>query len=88
MGNFGSAKRSDQTTSTGAVGSGLKFIKLFSCSTQMSTKIIMLIYVIMPTIVTIVGILTCISMINTTMNSLKAKEVNIISFQHFSFMSS
>ena len=76
-----------QTTSTGAVGvgSGPKFIKLFSCSAQMNTKIIMLINVIMPTIVTIVGIFTCISMINTTMNSLKAREVNILTFQHFSF---
>ena len=39
-------------------------IKLFSCSTQLSTKFILLINVKMPTIV---GILTFISMINTTM---------------------
>ena len=55
-------------------------IKLFSCSTQLSKKIIMLIHVKMPIIV---GILTFISMINTTLNSLKAKEVFI--FQHVSF---
>ena len=41
----------------------------------------MLIIVKMPTIV--VGILTFISMINTTLNSLKAIEVFI--FRHFSF---
>ena len=58
---------------------GPKVIKLFSCSTQLSTKIIMLINVKMPTIV---GILIFISMINTTLNSLKAREVFI--FQHFS----
>ena len=39
-----------------------KVIKLFSCSTQLSTKFILLISVKMPTIV---GILTFISMINT-----------------------
>ena len=38
-------------------------IKLFSCSTQLSTKFILLINVKMPTFV---GILTFISMINTT----------------------
>ena len=38
-------------------------IKLFSCSTQLSTKFILLINVKMPKIV---DILTCISMINTT----------------------
>ena len=42
---------------------GPEVIKLFSCSTQLSTKFILLINVIMPTIV---GILTFISMINTT----------------------
>ena len=39
-----------------------KVIKLFSCSTQLSTKFILLINVKIPTIV---GILTFISMINT-----------------------
>ena len=41
----------------------------FSCSTQLSTKFILLISVKMPTIV---GILTFISMINTTNERLKA----------------
>ena len=45
------------------VGPGPKVIKLFSCSTQLSMKFILLIDVKMPTIV---GILTFISMINTT----------------------
>ena len=40
---------------------GPAVIKLFSCSTELSTKFIMLINVKMPTIV---GILTFISMIN------------------------
>ena len=48
---------------------GLKVIKLFSCSNQLSTKFIMLINVKMPTIV---GILTFISVINTTSDGLKA----------------
>ena len=55
-------------------------IKLFSCSTQLSTKIIILVNVKMPTIV---GIVTFISMINTTSEGLKAREVFI--FQHLSF---
>ena len=42
---------------------GPEVIKLFSSSTQLSTKFILLINVKMPTIV---GILTFISMINTT----------------------
>ena len=42
---------------------GPEVIKLFSCSTQLNTKFILLINVKMPTIV---GILTFISMINTT----------------------
>ena len=42
---------------------GPEIIKLFSYSTQLSTKFILLINVKMPTIV---GILTFISMINTT----------------------
>ena len=54
--------------------------KTFLCSTHLSIKIIMLINVKMPTIV---GILTFIIMINTTSESIKAK--NIFVFQHFSF---
>ena len=51
---------------------GPKVIKLFSCSTQLSTKFILLINVKMSTIV--VGILTFISMINTTNEILKARN--------------
>ena len=46
---------------------GPEVIKLFSYSTQLSTKIILLINVKMPTIV---GILKFISMINTTSETL------------------
>ena len=60
--------------------SGLEVIKLFSCSTQLSTKFIMLINVKMPTVV---GILIFISMINATSETLKAGKVSI--FQQFSF---
>ena len=59
------------------------FVILFYVSflaTQMSMKFIMLIIVKMPTIV---GILTFISMINTTSESWKARNVFI--FQHFGF---
>ena len=59
---------------------GLEVIKLFSCSTQLSTKFILLINVKMPTIV---GILTFISRINTTSESLKARKNSV--FLHFSF---
>ena len=47
---------------------GPEVIKLFSYSTQLSTKFILLINVKMPTIV---GILTFISMISTTSEILK-----------------
>ena len=60
--------------------SGPKVIKHLSCSTQLSTKFIMLISIKMPTIV---GILTFISMISTSSDSLKASKVFI--FQHCSF---
>ena len=52
-----------------ALCSGPEVIKLFSYSTQLSTKFILLINVKMPTSV---GILTFISMINTTSERLKA----------------
>ena len=55
-------------------------IKLFPCSTQQSTKFILLINVKMPTNV---GILTFISMINTTSERLKARHVFIC--WYFSF---
>ena len=59
---------------------GLKVIKLFSCSTQLNTKFILLINVKMPTIV---GILTFISRINTTSKRIKARNVFIC--RYFSF---
>ena len=55
-------------------------IKLFSCLSQLSMKFIMLINVKMPTLV---GILTFISLIKTTSESLEAGKVFIL--QHFSF---
>ena len=60
--------------------SGLEVIKLFSCSTQLSMKFIMLISVKMPTMV---GIFTFISMINTTSERLKAR--NFFICRYFSF---
>ena len=54
-----------------SVTSGLKVIKLFSCSTQLNTKFILLINVKMPTII---GNLTFISKVNTTSESLKARK--------------
>ena len=60
--------------------SGPEVIKLFSGSTQLSTKLILLINVKMPTIV---GILTFISMINTISETLKA--INFFICWHFSF---
>ena len=59
---------------------GSELIKLFSCSTQLSTKFILLINVKMPTIV---GILTFISMINATSERLKARKFFICLY--FSF---
>ena len=54
-------------------------IKLFSYSTQLGTEFILLINVKMPTTV---GILTFVSMINTTSEKLKAKKIN----RYFSFL--
>ena len=59
---------------------GPKVIKLFSCSTTLSTKFILLINVKMPTIV---GILAFISRINTQSERLKAR--NFFTFWCFSF---
>ena len=53
-----------------AQASSPEVIKLFPCSTQLSTKFILLINVKM---LTIVGILIFISMINTTYERLKAR---------------
>ena len=60
--------------------SGPEVIKLFPCSTQLSTKFNLLITVKMPTIV---GILTFISMINTT--SERRKAINFFICWYFSF---
>ena len=60
--------------------SGPKVIKLFSYTTQLSTKFILLLNVKMPTIV---GILTFICMINTTSKRLKAR--NFFICRYFSF---
>ena len=70
----------DQTAPLGALWPGLEVIKLFPCSTHLSTKFILLINVKMPTIV---GILTFISMINTTSERLKAR--NFLICRYFSF---
>ena len=59
---------------------GPEVIKLFPWSTQLSTKFILLINVKMPTMV---GILTFISMINTTPERLKA--INFFICRYFSF---
>ena len=59
---------------------GPKVIKLFSCSTQLSVKFILLINVKMSTIV---DILTFISKINTTFERLEAR--NFVICRYFSF---
>ena len=59
---------------------GPEVIKLFSCSTQLIMKFILLKNVKMPTIV---GILTFISMINTTSERLKARHFLFVSFLVF-----
>ena len=59
---------------------GPEVIKLFSYSTQLSRKFILLINVKMPTIV---GILTFVSMISTTTERLKAR--NFFICRYFSF---
>ena len=58
----------------------LRLKTLFSCSTKLSTKCILLINVKMPTNV---GILTFISMTNTTSEILKARNFYIC--RYFSF---
>ena len=59
---------------------GPEVIKLFPCSTQLSMKFILLINIKKPTIV---GILTFISMVNTTSERLKAR--NFFIYWYFSF---
>ena len=63
--------------------SGFEVINIFSCSTQLSTKFILLINVKMPTIV---GILTFISMINTTSERLKARNFFICRYFRWNFV--
>ena len=60
-----------ETPKTGRLGTRPQGYKLFSCSTQLSTKFILLINVKMPTNV---GILRFISMINTRSDRLKARS--------------
>ena len=60
--------------------SGPEVVKLFSCSTQLSMKFILLINVKMPTIV---GILTFISMMNTSYERPNARHFYI--FWYFNF---
>ena len=62
-----------------AAGPSLEVIKLFSCSTQLSMKFILLINVKMSTIV---GILTFISMINATYERFNTRKN--FNFQYFS----
>ena len=64
---------------------GPEVIKLFPCSTLLSTKFILLINVKMPTIVVI---LTFISMINTASEWLKAKKKTSLFVVILVFMSS
>ena len=59
---------------------GPEVIKRFPCSTQLSMKLILLINVKMPTIV---GILTFISMTNTTSERLKAAKLLYLSVFKF-----
>ena len=59
---------------------GLEVIKLFPCSTQLSTILILLKNVTIPTTV---GILTFISMMNIISERLKAR--NFFMFRYFSF---
>ena len=59
---------------------GPEVIKLFLYSTQLSTKFILLINVKMTTIV---GILTFMSRINTTSQSLQAR--NLLIYRYFTF---
>ena len=63
-----------------SLGPGPQVIKLFSCSTKLSTKFVLLINVKMPTIV---GILTFISMISTTSEKLKPRNFFVCRYLSF-----
>ena len=67
-----------KATNKGSDKPGSKVTKHLSCSTQLSMNFILLINVKMPTIF---GILTLISMTNTTSERFKARKIFI--FQHF-----
>ena len=69
-------------TSWTLIRPGPKVIKLFSCSTNLSTKFILLINVKMQTNI---GILTFISMINTTSERLKARNFFICFYEQLKF---
>ena len=73
-------KEPNKSTPPIQIRPGPVVIKLFSYSTQLSTKFILLINIKMPTIV---GILTFISMINKTAERLKAR--NFFLCWYFSF---
>ena len=70
------------TTMSQGKNLGPEVINVFPCSTQLSTKFILLINVKMPTIV---GILTFISMVNTTVTSKSLKARKGVFFQHIKF---
>ena len=72
---------SDRNDFTNPVQIGPEITKLFSYSTQLNEHVINHAYNVKMS--TIVGILTFISMINSTSESLKARDVFI--FQYFSF---
>ena len=76
------AKQADfRSTWSQTPNTGPEVIQLFPCSTQLSTKFILLINVKMPTIVVI---LAFINMINTTYERLRAR--NFSTFQGFSVL--
>ena len=62
--------------------SGIKVIQLFTCSTHLLMKFIMLINVKMPTVV---GILTFIGRINITSESFKQEKIIISTMYNFTF---
>ena len=68
----------------GDIKPGPKFIKPFSCSTKLRMNFVMLIHVKRPTIV---GILTFISMINTTSSKLKLKARNVFICRYYNEIS-
>ena len=76
------SKSLDSDQEQHSVSPGPEVIKLFSYSTQLSMKFILLINVKMPTIV---SILTFINMINTTSASERRKARNFFIYWYFNF---